>query len=162
VVTFAPHTCEEYPVNPKIVRGSSTLAVRIEKLPPLEGGIPQTRVTFMQQMDVHGGRIAAKLVKKFAAAQMDPLSTMRVRLDQSDKIDGDKRLEFEEMVRAHNQPYTAEELEVIKKGQDLHEIFEGEKGKVVTLPSTLASAKVVRKEGDSHAFGWATTTVRTR
>jgi hypothetical protein len=162
VVTFVPHTCDEYPLRPEIVRGSSTLIVRLEKLPPLECGVPQTRVIYTTQLDAHGGRVAAKLVNKFAAAQLGPLCAMHAALDQSEKIDGDKRLEFEEMVRAHNQPYTEEELEVIKKGQDMHEIFEGEKGKVVTLPSTLASAKVVRKEGDSHAFGWATTTVRTR
>jgi hypothetical protein len=87
---------------------------------------------------------------------------MHGRLDQSEKIDGDKRLEFEEMVRAHDQLCTEEELEVIKKGQDLHEIFEGEKGKAVKLPSSLATAKVARKEGDNHAFGRATTTVRAR
>jgi hypothetical protein len=113
-------------------------------------------------MDVQGGRVAAKLVNKFAAAQLSPLCTMHGRFDQSEKIDGDKRLEFEEMVRAHNQPYTEEELEVIKEGQELHEIFEGEKGKVVKLPSSLATAKVARKEGDNHAYGWATTTVRAR
>ena len=162
MITFVPHTCDEFPVRPQFVRGSSTLVVRLEKLPPLECGIPQTRVTYSQQMDVQGGRVAAKLVNKFAAAQLSPLCVMHGRLDQSEKIDGDKRLEFEEMVRAHNQPYTEEELEVIKKGQDLHEIFEGEKGKVVTLPSTLATAKVAYKKGDNHALGWATTTVRAR
>ena len=66
------------------------------------------------------------------------------------------------MVRAHNQPYTEEELEVIKKGQDLHEIFEGEKGKVVKLPSSLATAKVAYKKGERKAYGWATTIVRAR
>ncbi|GMI30962.1 hypothetical protein TeGR_g5713, partial [Tetraparma gracilis] len=85
---------------------------------------------------------------------------MHATLDQSEKIDGDKRLEFEEMVRAHNQPYTEEELEVIKKGQDLHELFEGEKGKVVKLPSSLATAKVAYKKGERKAYGWATTIVR--
>jgi hypothetical protein len=118
-------------------------------------------VTYSQQMDVQGGRVAAKLVNKFAAAQLSPLCTMHGRLDQSEKIDGDKRLEFEEMIRAHNQPYT-EELEVIKKGQDLHEIFEGEKGKAVKLPSSLATAKVAYKKGERKAYGLATTTVRAR
>ncbi|GMI24960.1 hypothetical protein TeGR_g7976 [Tetraparma gracilis] len=160
VVTFVPHTCDEFPVRSQFVRGSITLVVRLEKLPPLECGIPQTRVTYTQQMDVQGGRVAAKLVNKFAAAQLSPLCVMHATLDQSEKIDGEKRLEFEEMVRAHNQPYTEEELEVIKEGQDQHEMFKGEKGKVVKLPSSLATAKVARKEGDNHAFGWATTTVR--
>ena len=162
MVTFVPHTCDEFPIRPSFVRGSSTLVVRLEKLAPLECGIPQTRVTYTQQVDVQGGRVAAKLVNKFAAAQLSPLCDMHGRLDQSEKIDGDKRLEFEEMVWAHDQPCTEEELEVIKKGQDLHELFEGEKGKVVKLPSSLATAKVTRKKGDNHAYGWATTTVRTR
>ena len=162
MITFVPHTCDEFPVRPQFVRGSSTLVVRLEKLPPLECGIPQTRVTYSQQMDVQGGRVAAKLVNKFAAAQLSPLCTMHATLDQSEKIDGDKRLEFEEMVRAHNQPYTEEELEVINKGQDLHEIFEGEKGKVVKLPSSLATARKMHKRGESKAYGWATTTVRAR
>ncbi|GMI30958.1 hypothetical protein TeGR_g5713, partial [Tetraparma gracilis] len=160
VITFVPHTCDEFPLRPAFVRGSSTLVVRLEELPPLECVTPQTRVTYHQQMDVQGGRVAAKLVNKFAAAQLSPLCTMHATLDQSEKIDGDKRLEFEEMVRAHNQPYTEEELEVIKKGQDLHELFEGEKGKVVKLPSSLATAKVAYKKGERKAYGWATTIVR--
>jgi hypothetical protein len=136
--------------------------MRLEKLPPLECGIPQTRVTYTQQTDVGGGRVAAKLVNKFAAAQLSTLCTMHGRLDQSEKIDGDKRLEIVEKIQAHNQPYTEEELEVIKEGQALHEFFKGEKGKSVKLPNHLATAKVVRKKGDNHAYGWATTTVRTR
>jgi hypothetical protein len=177
-----PHTCDEFPVRPQFVRGSSTLVVRLEKLPPLECGIPQTRVTYTQQTDVQGGRVAAKLVNKFAAAQLSPLCVMHGRLDQSEKIDGDKRLEFEEMVRAHEMaappataagvtrqhavgslsPYSSEELKGVEEGLALFEIFEGEKGKVVKLPSSLATAKVTRKKGDNHAYGWATTTVRTR
>ena len=66
------------------------------------------------------------------------------------------------MVRAHNQPYTEEELEVIKKGQDLHEIFEGEKGKVVKLPSSLTTARKIHKRGEHKGYGWATTDVRAR
>ncbi|GMI29282.1 hypothetical protein TeGR_g9733 [Tetraparma gracilis] len=177
VITFVPHESEGVvratsslgkiraaasSLTAKRVRGSSTLVVRLEKLPPLECGVPQTRVTYTNQTDVgtQSRRVAAKLVNKFAAAQLGPLCDMHGRLDQSEKIDGDKRLEFEEMVRAHNQPYTEDELEVIKEGQDMYEMFEGEKGKVLKLPSSLATAKVARREGDNHAYGWATTTVR--
>jgi hypothetical protein len=113
-------------------------------------------------MDVQGGRVAAKLVNKFAAARLSPLCTMHGRLDQSEKIDGDKRLEIVEKIQAHNQPYTEEELEVIKEGQDLHKMIKGKKGKVVKLPSSLTTAKVTREKGDNRAFGWASTTVRAR
>ncbi|GMI20879.1 hypothetical protein TeGR_g6800 [Tetraparma gracilis] len=144
------------------VRGTSTILVRMQKLPPVDNGrVPQTRVTYTQRA-ASGSLVPKKLANRFGVAQLQPLVDMKVGLDQSEKIDGDKRLEFEEMVRAHDQPYTEEELEVIKKGQDLHEIFEGGKGKVVKLPSSLATTKVARKEGDNHAFGWATTTVRAR
>ena len=182
MITFVPHTCDEFPVRPQFVRGSSTLVVRVEKLPPLECGIPQTRVTYTQQMDVGGGRVAAKLVNKFAAAQLSPLCTMHATLDQSEKIDGDKRLEFEEMARAHEMaappataagvtrqhavgslsPYSSEELKVVEEGLALFEVFEGEKGKVVKLPSSLATAKVAYKKGERKAYGWASTIVRAR
>ncbi|GMI27925.1 hypothetical protein TeGR_g14444 [Tetraparma gracilis] len=143
------------------VPGSSTILVLLQKLPPLEDGVPQTRVTYTQQTGANN-KVPKTLADRFAAAQLRPLCEMREALDQSEKIDGDKRLEFEEMVRAHNQPYTEEELEVIEKGQDLHELFEGEKGKVVRLPSSLATAKVAYKKGERKAYGWATTTVRAR
>jgi hypothetical protein len=177
-----PHTCDEYPLRPEIVRGSSTLVVRLEKLPPLECGIPQTRVAYSQQLDVHGGRVAANLVNKFAAALLGPLCAMHAALDQSEKIDGDKRLEIEEMVRAHGARstnnaglsegvlraqsatslYSSEELKIVKEGLALYKLFKGEKGKVVKLPNRLATAKVTRKKGDNHAYGWAATTVRAR
>ncbi|GMI23153.1 hypothetical protein TeGR_g4042 [Tetraparma gracilis] len=182
VITFVPHTCDEFPVRPQFVRGSSTLVVRLEKLPPLECGIPQTRVTYTQQTDVQGGRVAAKLVNKFAAAQLGPLCFMHGRLDQSEKIDGDKRLEFEEMVKAHGAGstnyaglsenvlraqsatslYSSEELKIVEDGLALHKLIKKEKGKVVKLPNRIATAKVTRKKGDSHGYGWATTTVRAR
>ncbi|GMI29328.1 hypothetical protein TeGR_g216, partial [Tetraparma gracilis] len=53
-----------------------------------------------------------------------------------------------------------EELKIVEEGLALFEMFEGEKGKVVKLPGSLATAKVSRKKGDNHAYGWATTTVR--
>jgi hypothetical protein len=177
VVTFVPHEPEGVvrassslgkisaaasALTAKRVRGSSTLVMRLEKLPPLECGIPQTRVTFTTQLDAQGGRVAAKLVNKFAAAQLSLLCTMHSRHDQSEKIDGDKRLEFEEMIRAHNQPYKEEELEVIKEGQDLHNFFKGEKGTVVKLPGSLATARKTHKRGESKGYGWATTNVRAR
>jgi hypothetical protein len=187
VVTFVPHTCDEFPVRPQFVRGSSSLVVRLEKLPPLEGGIPQTRVTYTQQVDVDGGRVAAKLVTRFAAAQLAALSNMRVRLDQSEKIDGDKRLEFEEMVRAHGARststvdgseagqsetvlraqsasalYSSEELELIKNALAHFDDFKEGKGKEIKLPNQLTSAKIAYERGDSHAHGWASTTVRAR
>ena len=162
MITFVPHTCDEFPIRPQFVRGSSTLVVRLEKLPPLECGIPQTRVSYTHQLDVLGGRVAAKLVDKFAAAQLSPLCTMHARLDQSEKIDGDKRLEFEEMVRAHNQPYTEEELKLVEDALAPHKLFEGGAGQVVKLPNPTATARKLHKRGESKGYGWATATVRAR
>jgi hypothetical protein len=161
VVAFVPHTCDEFPLRPQFVRGSSTLLVRLEKLPPLECGVPQTRVKYTQQMD-SGGRVPAKLVNKFAVAQLSPLCNMHGRLDQSEKIDGDKRLEFEEMIRAHNQPYTEEELKIVENGLALYKMFEGKKGKAVNLPYSHETAKIALKREDSHAYGWTSATVRAR
>ncbi|GMI51743.1 hypothetical protein TeGR_g4243, partial [Tetraparma gracilis] len=84
------------------VPGSSTILVRLQKLPPLEGGIPQTRVTYTQQSQTGANnKVPKKLADRFAVAQLLPLCEMLEALDQSEKIDGDKRLEFEEMVKAH-------------------------------------------------------------
>jgi hypothetical protein len=180
-VTIVPHTCDEFPLRPQFVRGLCTLVVRLEKLPPLEGGIPQTRVTYTQQMDA-GGRLPSKLVNRFAAAQLSPLSTMRVRLDQSEKIDGDKRLEIVKKIEAHgarsssegglsesvlraqstSSLYSSEELKIIEDGLAVFEIFKGKKGKLIKLPNPLTTAKVARKERESKVYGWASTTVRAR
>ena len=53
-----------------------------------------------------------------------------------------------------------EEQRIIEAGHDRLKLFEMLKSKDLKMESPSTKAKVAFEENDSHAWGWATTTVR--
>jgi len=146
------------PPNPSHVRGSTTIYWLYEKLPAV-GTIPQTRVTYMQQVDLKGS-IPKMVVMKSSVSFLMHLSTMRDRFDQSSKIDGAKRRQHIELIEKHGDPYSEAETKLLEEGQQHFRVFNRMKMKNLEMASPLATGKIAFEEGDKRAWGWATTTVR--
>ena len=64
------------------------------------------------------------------------------------------------MIGAHEEAYTPAEEEIITDGVAMFSLFEGQGSKDLQMASPLTRGKIAYKTGDSHAYGWATTTVR--
>jgi hypothetical protein len=85
---------------------------------------------------------------------------MRKHFDKSRAIDAAISSALTTMIKSHSDPYTAEELEILDRGLEKTKKFEQIRSRSVTLPSPLARAKIAIQEGNSKAWGWASTKVR--
>ena len=85
---------------------------------------------------------------------------MRKRFDKSAEIDAASSLRLASMIRAHEEEYTEEERHIIQAGLDRLKVFGKMKSKDLKMESPSTKAKVAFEDNDSHAWGWATTTVR--
>jgi hypothetical protein len=150
-----------FEVNPKYLRGiSSMVFYKYEKLPPL-GGMPQTRASFTQQVDL-GGAIPRFVVDKAGVKQLMYLSTMRKRFDKSLEIDGVNRASIVEMINNHaDEEYTEEEESTVADGISAIQAFKANPKKRQTSMKHDAIAKheLLVEEKNKATWGLATTIV---
>ena len=85
---------------------------------------------------------------------------MRKRFDKSAEVDAASLARLGSMIRAHEREYSEVENLVIDLGQDRLKMFEQMKPKDLKMESPSTKAKVAFEDNDSHAWGWAETTVR--
>ena len=149
---------EAIPVKDKYVRASASNLFEYKKLPPL-GAVPQTRVTFVAQVDV-GGNVPRRLADRGGAGRLMNVSRMRRAFNKSAEIDAASGLRLASMIRAHEGDYTDEEIVGIDTGKDRLKMFERMKTKNLKTESPSTEAEVAFEDNDSHAWGRATTTVR--
>jgi len=132
--------------------------IRYEELPP-NGGLPQTRVTYTQQIDL-GGLIPKVVVNGQGVGQLLLLSSMRERFDQTSEIDRANRAVNIEMIANHADEYSAAEQIVCIDGEYLFEEFAALTAKALNMKPPLMKAEIAFKPNDNHAWGLAKTTVR--
>ena len=67
------------------------------------------------------------------------------------------------MIGTHEEAYTPAEEKIVEDGVAMFGLF-GEHGaaKAIKMMSSLVKAKIAYKAGNTHAYGWASTTVRAR
>jgi hypothetical protein len=149
----------DYPSNPgRYVRGSMAALNVYEKLPPVDG-VPQTRVSWTQTVNL-GGFVPKRFANKLAPAMIVHLSKLRLKFDKSWELDISSRQRTVDMIRSHATEYDREELDIITKKRRDFVLFAGEKVKKLKMKSPLAVGKIALTVGDSHAWGWASTIVR--
>jgi len=149
-----------FPLRPQYVRGTSLALWEYEELQQA-GNMPQTRATYWCQVDIKG-RIPKFVVNGQAANQLAYLSTMRKRFDKSLENDCATRALNIEMIEGHDDEYSAKETKLLVDGEQLFAMFDGMKVKVLKMASPLVMARIAKNSGDSHAWGYATTTVRAK
>ncbi|GMI25215.1 hypothetical protein TeGR_g3083 [Tetraparma gracilis] len=91
VANSVEHT--DFPERKKYQSASSTVMVKYKQEADV-GGIPQTKVTWTQQVDL-GGRIPKWVQNRQGVGQLMYLSRMRKRFDRSLELDGKKREELQ-------------------------------------------------------------------
>jgi len=124
-------------------------------------GIPQTRVTYTNRANL-GGVVPGLVVKaKGAVSQLKRLSRMRKHFDKSQEFDERSRAATVEMIRNHAEAYSVEENMHFVDALSWFDMFEvaGNK-KQVKMASSLAKAQVGFKAGDTHVWGWSSSSVR--
>jgi hypothetical protein len=85
---------------------------------------------------------------------------MRKRFDKSPAIDAASNLRLVSMIQNHDEPYTKAEEEIFEKGMAEFSKFNELKGKKLAMRSPTTTAKFVYEEGQGHAYGWSSATVR--
>jgi hypothetical protein len=85
---------------------------------------------------------------------------MRERFDQSPAIDAASNLRLVTMIQNHDEPYTEREDEILRIGVSQISKLAALKRKELKMPSRTTEAKIAYENGNTHAFGWAATTVR--
>jgi hypothetical protein len=151
---------EGYPRDPACVRASAKDLWQYDVLPSV-GGVPQTRVTRTQQVDLKGSfpKGASKLG---AISQLLSLSRMRRHHDQSLEIDAANRARIMDYnIEKHADAYSEEENKIVEEGEALFARFkDNSRAKLLKMTSPLATAKVAFEAGDPLGWGWARTTIR--
>ncbi|GMI30234.1 hypothetical protein TeGR_g5642, partial [Tetraparma gracilis] len=155
VVAYSSVDSVDFPVNPSWTRATNVVCNVYEKLP--EGAQGTTKATWTQQMDMKT-RLPKWFAKRAGPAQNEYLSKMRKQFDRSSDIDARSRLKIIEAAEKA-QTYTPEEVEQLKIGASRMSLFDEGDGKELKM-SSGSKGKVKWKPGDSHAVGFATTTVR--
>jgi len=148
----------DFPLNPSYVRGSSIVHTVYRSLQPV-GGLPQTQVTWTQQVNL-GGAIPKFVVNGQAAGQLMYLSTMRKRFDRSLEIDEGVRAQHMHLITGHEEGYSEEETLILRKGRKHFADFEGMKATKLEMKSPTTRAEKAFGKTDSRAWGRATVTVR--
>ena len=156
----ATETCDSplFPIRASIVRGSVVSLAKFEKLEPIDD-FPQTRLTWTLQPDL-AGLVPKKLVNAGVVQQLIYASKLRAKFDQSKMMDAASASRLVDMIRAHGGEYMDEEQRIIEAGHDRLKMFEQMKTKLLKMESPSTKAKVAFADNNSHAWGWATTTVR--
>jgi len=139
---------------------SSTVHYLLEEM-PTSRGVPQTRVTFTQTVNL-GGLVPKWAVTRQGGKQLMYLSTMRKQFDKSLEIDCATRAQNVGLIADHMEQYSEEENRILAEGENHFTDFQGMKVKSLKMASPLTTAKIAYKSGGRHAWGRATTTVRAR
>jgi len=160
VVIYESFEHADYPMRSEYVRGSSMTCSAYVQLPTV-AGVPQTRVTSTSEIDMGGNlpRIAQKIgTLRFLRS----LSATRNRFDKSPEIDGATRALNVGLIADHVEQYSEEENALLEEGEKHFAVFKEMKAKSLRMSSPLTTGEIAFKKKDSHAWGRATTTVRTR
>ncbi|GMI22407.1 hypothetical protein TeGR_g5792, partial [Tetraparma gracilis] len=151
-----------FPERKEYLRASSTVMIKYKQEADV-GEIPQTKVTWTQEVDL-GGVIPKLVQNRQVVGQLMYLSRMRKHFDRSMELDGKKRGELVELIKSHVRQrveYSEKEEKIVAEGKTWFKAFDGLKSKDVDMRTPLTKGKVAHKKGDSGAWGWSTTTVRT-
>jgi hypothetical protein len=149
----------DFPFDPTLcTRASNTVLNVYEKLPPL-GGIPQTRATWTQRVDM-AGAIPKWFTERQGSNQLMHLSRMRSRFDKTLNVIEADRVRISGMILRHSSRYSDEENRIIGEGFEHFELLVRGKAKRLKMVSPQTSAKIAFVPGDRRAWGWASTVVR--
>jgi len=119
-------------------------------------------VTRTHRVDL-GGLIPKSVVNGQAVNQLMHLSRMRKRFDKSLEVDGATRARNVEMILGHNcVEYSEEENRILAEGERNFMGFKAMRAKSLKMASPLTTAEIAFEKKDSHAWGFAKTTVRAR
>ena len=155
IVFYAPielNAVWNFPIaEGKVVRASFWTWVKFRRLPPFVG-IPQTKISYMSQMDL-AGYVPVDLINKLLPSRLMYLDRVRLVLDKSFEIDAAARADFV-LKMGEYQEYSPEEnrqindiLTMLKDFDKLPEIT------TVKTLSPLASSSIGRKPKESIAYG---------
>jgi hypothetical protein len=147
--------------NPKYLRGTSSVVFyKYQRLPPI-GAVPQTRVSFTQQVDL-GGVIPRWVVDKAGVKQLMYLSRMRTKFDKSLEIDAANRARKsgEMKIFNHATAYSKEENEIVQSGLGNFTVFGEGRAKKLKMALSATAAKILFEKGGGSAKGWASSVVR--
>ncbi|GMI19234.1 hypothetical protein TeGR_g13668, partial [Tetraparma gracilis] len=148
-----------FPEREEYLRASSTVVVKYKQEAKV-GEIPQTKVTYTQQVDL-GGRIPKWVQNRQGVGQLMYLSTMRKRFDQSPAIETVSNLRLVTMIQNHDEPYTEKEEAILRDGASRLSKFDTTaKSRELKMLSRTTKAKLAYEAKDNYAYGWASTTVR--
>ncbi|GMI34230.1 hypothetical protein TeGR_g7990 [Tetraparma gracilis] len=162
-LTVALDTIEHgaFPKRKEYLRASTTTLVKYKQEANV-GEIPQTKVTWTQQVDL-GGAIPKWVNNRQGVSTLMYLSLMRERFDRSLELHGKKREELVKMIKRHGRDgveYSEEEERIVAEGKTWFKAFNGLKSKDVDMRSPQTKGRVAYKRGDSRAWGWSIATVR--
>jgi hypothetical protein len=148
-----------YEKNPKYLRGTSSMVFYEYEILPLVAGVPQTRVSFTQQVDL-GGMIPKWVVDRAGVRQLMYLSAMRTRFDKSSEIDATSRARIASVIENHSTAYSKEENASIHEKLAMLSLFKNTEAKDVDSPSPAIKNSIALKKGDQFATGRSETLVR--
>ncbi|GMI27852.1 hypothetical protein TeGR_g10416 [Tetraparma gracilis] len=114
----------DFPERKEYLRASSTVMVKYKQEAEV-GEVPQTKVTWTQQVDL-GGVIPKWAQNRQGVGQLMYLSLMRKRFDRSLELDGKKREELVKMIRRHGRDgveYSEEEEKMVAEGKTPEEVL---------------------------------------
>ena len=155
---------EQNEANNKYVRASNAVYNEYRRLEPLRG-VPQTRVTWTQKIELGGSvsrQVPNAFLNAFAPKQLVHLSRMRQQFDKSMEIDGVTRAQNVGLIAEHSEQYSEEENDLLEEGEKHFADFKELKAKSLKMVSPLTTAEIAFEKKDSRAWGRATTTVRAR
>ncbi|GMI09905.1 hypothetical protein TrLO_g15291 [Triparma laevis f. longispina] len=144
---------ERFPVSArskgakKYVRASSTFLWKYERLPEIKG-IPQTRVTYCQQIDLKG-LIPKAIVNSMVVGTLAFLTDMRNHFNRSSEIDAIRRAEIVESIKRNYDFILAEDAM-----NTFEKLFKEVKGSEQPSSSYgMAESKVYASLFGRHAWG---------
>ncbi|GMI37358.1 hypothetical protein TeGR_g5104 [Tetraparma gracilis] len=151
-------TLDNYPEREEYLRMTCSSKMEYKRMENV-GGFPQTRVTMTSQTDV-GGVIPKWVQTRQGVGVLMYLSRMRKLFDKSLEIDAASNLRLMTMIQNHVEPYAEEEEAILRDGVAHFSKFDALKSKELKMASLTTKAKMALEDGDRHAWGWATTTVK--
>ncbi|GMI19237.1 hypothetical protein TeGR_g13668, partial [Tetraparma gracilis] len=142
-----------FPEREEYLRASSTVVVKYKQEAKV-GEIPQTKVTYTQQVDL-GGRIPKWVQNRQGVGQLMYLSTMRKRFDQSPAIETVSNLRLVTMIQNHDEPYTEKEEAILRDGASRLSKFDTTaKSRELKMLSRTTKAKLAYEAKDNYAYVW--------
>jgi hypothetical protein len=160
VVTESFDDEERHPRRSGYVPAWTTILTKLERLEGVDG-LPQTRLTYTQQVDV-GGAIPKSFVTKGSQRALIHTSKMRLQYDRSAEIDAASCDALVDMIQRHDESYTDDENKLLRDGQARIAFFDEQKCKKLRMASPSTNAKIAFEKNDGRAWGWSKTSVRTR